>query len=178
MGARHGRRGGLGSAGVQVAKSLGAKVIAAAGAPERVDVALELGADFGVDYRRQDLTDEVMRITAGNGVDVVFENIGDPELFPKAFMAIARHGRLVTAGAHGGGLAPLDVRRLYLYQIGVMGSLGFSLQDAVASLAAAERGEFKVLVDRIMPLSQAADAHRRVASRETVGKVILDPTLG
>ncbi|HRK65747.1 MAG TPA: zinc-binding dehydrogenase, partial [Terricaulis sp.] len=108
-----GAAGGLGSAGVQVAKHLGAKVIAAAGAPERVQAALDLGTDYGVDYRAQDLTEEVLRITEGRGVEVVFENIADPVLFPKAFMSIARHGRLVTAGSHGGGDVNLNVKRLY-----------------------------------------------------------------
>ena len=108
-----GAAGGLGSAGVQVAKYLGAKVIAAAGAAERVKVGLDLGADAGVNYRAQDLTIEAMRITEGKGVNVVFENIGDPDLFPKAFAAMARRGRLVTAGGHGGGIVPLDVNRLY-----------------------------------------------------------------
>ncbi len=93
MGAGDGRAaGGLGSAGIQVAKYLGAKVIAAAGAAERVKVGLDLGADAGVNYRAQDLTMEAMRITEGKGVNVVFENIGDPDLFPKAFAALARRG--------------------------------------------------------------------------------------
>lgn len=172
-----GAAGGLGSAGVQVAKLLGATVIAGAGAPERVAAALELGADFGVDYRSEDLTARVLELTDGRGVDVVFENIADPALFPRAFHAIARHGRLVTAGSHGGGEVPLDVKRLYLYQISVMGSLGFTREDVVASLQAAAEGRFGVLVDEIMPLAQAAQAHRRVASREGLGKVILSPKL-
>jgi NADPH2:quinone reductase len=172
-----GASGGLGGAGVQIAKLLGATVIAGAGSPERVRAALDLGADFGVDYRGQDLTAEVLRLTDGRGVDVVFENIADPVLFPKAFMSIARHGRLVTAGAHGGGMVGLDVRRLYLYQIAVLGGLGFKQDDVVASLDAAARGTFRVLIDRVVPLSQAAEAHRRVAAREGAGKIVLDPTL-
>ena len=172
-----GASGGLGSAGVQVAKSLGATVIAGAGAPERVAAALSLGADHGVDYRAENLTERVLELTGGRGVDVVFENIADPLLFPQAFHAIARHGRLVTAGSHGGGTVPLDVKRLYLYQIAVMGSIGFTDEDVVASLKAAARGEFKVLIEAILPLREAAEAHRRVAGREGVGKVILSPKL-
>src|SRR5262245_19689703 len=107
-----GASGGLGCAGIQVAKDLGAKVIAAAGADQRVRAAVDLGADVGVNYRTQDLTEEVRRITGGRGVDVVFENIADPELFPKAFTALARNGRLGTAAAHGGGAVPLDAARV------------------------------------------------------------------
>src|SRR3981189_749629 len=119
-----GASGGLGSAGIQVAKYLGAKVIAAAGADERVKAAVALGADAGINYRKQNLTVEAMRITEKRGVDVVFENIGDPDLFPGAFAALARGGRLITAGGHGGGTVPLDVKRLYLFQNTIIGTFG------------------------------------------------------
>ena len=127
-----GAAGGLGSAGIQVAKYLGAKVIAAAGAAERVKVGLDLGADAGVNYRAQDLTIEAMRITEGKGVNVVFENIGDPDLFPKAFAAMARRGRLVTAGGHGGGIVPLDVNRLYQNHLTIIGATGETPEDVDA----------------------------------------------
>ena len=170
-----GAAGGLGSAGVQVAKYMGANVIAAAGSPERVQAALDLGADFGVDYRGEDLTERVLEITGGRGVDVVFENIADPVLFPKAFMSIARHGRLVTAGSHGGGTVALDVKRLYLYQIAMIGKLGFKLDDVVSSLQAAAEGKFKALIDRVLPLEEAAHAHELVEARDGLGKVVLEP---
>src|SRR5260370_31063792 len=115
---------GLGSAGIQVAKYLGAKVIAAAGADERVKAAVALGADAGINYRTQNLTEEAMRITEKRGVDVVFENIGDPDLFPKAFASLARGGRLVTAGGHGGGPLPLDMKRPYLNPNTIIGTSG------------------------------------------------------
>ena len=135
-----GAAGGLGSAGVQVAKYLGAKVIAAAGAADRVKVGLDLGADAGVNYRAQDLTIEAMRITEGKGVNVVFENIGDPELFPKAFASLARRGRLVTAGGHGGGIVPLDVNRLYQNHLTIIGATGETPDDVTLSLEAAAEG--------------------------------------
>lgn len=171
-----GAAGALGSAGVQVAKYLGAKVIAAAGADERVRIALDLGADAGVNYRAQDLTAEAMRITLDKGVNVVFENIADPELFPKAFAAIARKGRLVTTGAHGGGVVPLDVNHLYLKEITVIGATGHARADIAVSLQAAAEGRFKALIARILPLAQAPFAHELVESRATLGKIVLDPT--
>ena len=172
-----GASGGLGSACVQVAKALGAKVIAGAGADERVAAAMGLGADYGVNYRTHDLEAEVMKISGGAGIQVVAENIADPVLFPKAMNCLARHGRLVTSGSHGGGKVELDVTRLYLYQIAVMGTLGFKPADVDASLAAAAQGKFKVLIDRIFPLREAAAAQSLVESRDGLGKVILDPTL-
>jgi NADPH:quinone reductase-like Zn-dependent oxidoreductase len=171
-----GAAGGLGSAGVQVAKYLGANVIGAAGADSRVQAAVDLGADAGVNYRTQDLTAEVMRITEGRGVNVVFENIGDPELFPKAFATIGRYGRLITAGGHGGGVVPLDVNRLYLNQITVMGATGETPEDMDMALKAAAEGKFKALIETVLPLSKAAEAHAIVAERNIIGKVVLDPT--
>jgi NADPH:quinone reductase len=171
-----GAAGGLGSAGVQAAKYLGAKVIAAAGADERVKVGLQLGADAGVNYRTHDLTAEILRITQDRGVNVVFENIGDPELFPKAFAAISRHGRLVTAGGHGGGIVPLDINHLYHNQITIIGATGETPDDVKMSLDAAASGRFAAVIDRVLPLSQAVLAHEIVAARSGIGKVVLDAT--
>jgi len=171
-----GAAGGLGSAGVQAAKYLGAKVVAAAGADARVKVGLDLGADAGVNYRTQDLAAEVLRITGERGVDVVFENIGDAGLFPRAFAALGRHGRLVTAGGHGGGIVPLDVNRLYHNQITVIGATGETPGDVHMSLEAAAAGRFGVVIDRVLPLSQAVLAHEIVAARTGIGKVVLDAT--
>jgi NADPH:quinone reductase-like Zn-dependent oxidoreductase len=171
-----GAAGGLGSAGVQAAKYLGAKVIAAAGADERVKVGLQLGADAGVNYRTHDLTAEILRITQDRGVNVVFENIGDPALFPKAFAAISRHGRLVTAGGHGGGVVPLDINHLYHNQITIIGATGETPDDVKMSLEAAASGRFAAVIDRVLPLSQAALAHEIVAARSGIGKVVLDAT--
>jgi NADPH:quinone reductase-like Zn-dependent oxidoreductase len=171
-----GAAGGLGSAGIQVAKYLGAHVIGAAGADERVKVGLDLGADAGVNYRAKDLTIEVMRITEGRGVNVVFENIGDPTTFPKALASLMRRGRLVTAGGHGGGIVPLDVNRLYQNHLTVIGATGETPADVEMSLKAAAEGRFKGLIDKIMPLSQAVQAHEWVERRDGIGKVILDPT--
>jgi NADPH:quinone reductase-like Zn-dependent oxidoreductase len=173
-----GAAGGLGSIGVQVAKYMGAKVIAAAGADDRVKVGLDLGADAGINYRSQDLAAEAMRITDGKGVNVVFENIGDPTTFPKALASMARRGRLVTAGGHGGTSVPLDVNRLYQNHLRIIGATGETPADVDLSLKAAAEGRFKGLIDKIMPLSQAVQAHELVESREGLGKVVLDPTLG
>jgi NADPH:quinone reductase-like Zn-dependent oxidoreductase len=171
-----GAAGGLGSAGIQVAKYYGAKVIAAAGADARVQAAVGLGADYGVNYRKQNLEAEVKRITDGQGVNVVFENIGDPELFPQAFACLGRLGRLVTAGAHGGGTVPLDARKLYLNQLSIYGSFGKVLPaDVELGLKAAAEGRYRVLIDRVFPLAEAPAAHRLVDARTGTGKVILQP---
>ncbi len=171
-----GATGGLGCCCIQVAKRLGATVIGAAGADDRVAKGLEYGADHGVNYRAQDLAAEVMRLTDGKGVDVVAENIGDPELFPGALQSLARFGRMVTAGAHGGGTVPLDVSRLYLRRITIIGTPGCDFSDIEWSMEAARDGSIRPPeIGRVMKLADAAEAHQLIAAREPVGKILLDP---
>ena len=172
-----GAAGALGSCCVQVAKMFGAKVIAAAGADDRVALALEYGADFGVNYRKQDLTEEVMKLTANDGVDVVCENIADPTLWPGAFNSLAIGGRLVTAGAHGGGIVHLDVKRLYLRRQSILGAAGTNPSDVEKAIEAARAGKIRAINHRTMPLAAAAEAHRFVEQNQIAGKLILDPTL-
>ena len=161
---------------VQVAKMLGARVIAGAGSDERVKAAKSYGADFGVNYRQQNLAEEVMKLTDGQGVDVVCENIADPTLWPGAFNSLAMGGRLVTAGAHGGGNVNLDVKRLYMKRLRIIGAAGTNPADIVKALEAAAAGRIRAIIDRTMPLREAAEAHRIVEGNQTSGKVILDPT--
>lgn len=170
-----GAAGALGSFGVQIGRLLGARVIAAAGADERVAAAVSYGALHGVNYRQQDLTEEVLRITDGYGVDVVFENISDPVLWPRAFASLAERGRLVTAGAHGGGQVMLDARRLYLKRLQVIGSPGANRSDVESALAAAEQGQLQAAIGCRLPLSQAAHAHQLLEQNAVLGKIILEP---
>ena len=172
-----GASGGLGIAGIQVAKSLGAHVIAAAGADDRVSAAISLGADAGINYRTQDLTAEARRITDGRGVEVVFENVADAQLFPRALAALARQGRLITAGAHADGTVPLDVKSLYLNNLTVIGSTGrITAEDLTLMLEAAANGRHRILIDRVLPLSEAVQAHRIVDGRAGTGKIVLQPS--
>ncbi|HKY09188.1 MAG TPA: zinc-binding dehydrogenase [Candidatus Binatia bacterium] len=172
-----GAAGALGSCCVQVAKMYGAKVIAAAGADDRVALAMAYGADFGVNYRKQDLAKEVMKLTDNDGVDVVCENIADPALWTGAFNSLAIGGRLVTAGAHGGGTVELDVKRLYLRRQSIHGAAGTNPPDVEKALDAARAGKIRAMNFQIMPLSAAAEAHRIVEENQIAGKIILDPTM-
>lgn len=173
-----GAAGALGSCLVQVAKLLGAHVIAGAGSDERVEAARSYGAEYGVNYRRQDLAAEVSRMTDGRGVGVVFENIADPTLWPGAFKSLGFHGRLVTAGAHGGGTVALDVNQLYRRRQKIIGAAGGSLGHVARTLEAARTGSLRGFVHRVMPLREAAAAHRLLEESSPLGKIILDPTLG
>lgn len=171
-----GAAGALGSCCVQVAKMLGAKVIAGAGDDDRVSLALEYGADFGVNYRKRDLAEEVMKLTDNEGADVVCENIADPALWPGAFKSLAMGGRMVTAGAHGGGIVALNVKQLYLRRQSIIGAAGTNPVDVEKAIEAARMNKIRAINHRVMPLSFAAEAHRIVESNQFAGKIILIPT--
>ena len=173
-----GAAGALGSMGVQIAKMIGARVIAGAGADERVQVALSYGADYGVNYRKQALRDEVMRITGGVGVDVIYENISDPRTWSEAFGSLGYRGRLVTAGAHGGGMVTLDAQQLYLKRQRIIGVAGAGEMDIPLGLKAAAEGRIKALIDRRLPLWEAPLAHEAVEGNQAIGKIILEPFPG
>ena len=172
-----GATGALGNCCVQVAKLLGARVIAGAGTDHRIELAKSYGADFGINYRCQDLLTEVMSLTGNEGVDVVCENISDPTLWPGAFNSLAINGTIVTAGAHGGGTVTLDVKRLYMRRLRIIGTAGTNVPDVYKALDAAGQGRIRAIIDRTMPLSDAAQAHRIIERNQIVGKVILDPTV-
>ena len=174
-----GAGGNLGSIGIQIAKHVvGAKVIAAAGSDDRAKLGLDLGADHAINYNTHDLTAEVMNLTGGKGVNVLYDNIANPKVLPKAFHALGFRGRLVTAGAHGGPNVAIDFSHLYLKQITIKGRPGHHPPDIPKCFAAAAAGKIKTRIERVLPLSQAALAHHLIESNASLGKIVLDPTLG
>ena len=174
-----GAGGNLGTVGIQIAKHvIGATVIAAAGSDDRVQRGLDLGADHGVNYHARDIRDAVMEITGGRGVDVLYDNIANPQVLPRAFKALGRDGRMVTAGAHGGPEVAIDFHHLYDRRITIMGMPGHRAEDRATCFAAAAEGKIKAQIEHVLPLSRAVDAHRMVETGETQGKIVLDPTMG
>jgi NADPH:quinone reductase len=174
-----GAGGNLGSIGIQIAKNVvGAKVIAAAGSDERAEMGRALGADCAINYNARDLHAEVMAFTGGKGVDVLYDNIANPKVLPQAFRAIGFDGRLVTAGAHAGPNISIDFAHLYHKRITIKGRPGYHPPDVAKCFAAAADGKVRAQIERILPLSRAAEAHRLVESGEVSGKIVLDPTRG
>jgi NADPH:quinone reductase len=171
-----GAAGGLGLTGIQIAKAAGATVIAAAGSDERVAVGCEYGADFGVNYAKQDLTEAVRGYMGGEGIDLVFENVSNPKTWPKALKCLRKLGTLVTAGAHGGGKVELDCAFLYHQNIRIFGSTGNTDKNVSDTVSLAGEGKLKAKIEKIFPLSDAPAAHRMMEGDVLSGKIILDPT--
>jgi NADPH:quinone reductase len=173
-----GAGGNLGTIGIQIAKNIvGAKVIAAAGSDERVQMGLALGADHAINYNSCDLAAEVRKLTSGKGVDVVYDNIANPNVLPAAFRSLGQDGRLVTAGAHAGPNVAIDFAHLYHNRITIMGRPGYHPPDLAKCFAAGAESRIKPQIAHLLPLSRAAEAHRMMEAREELGKIVLDPTL-
>jgi NADPH:quinone reductase-like Zn-dependent oxidoreductase len=153
-------------------------VIAAAGSDERAQIGRDLGADHVVNYNTQHFYAEVMTATGGKGVDVLYDNIANPKVLPAAFHTLGMNGRLVTAGAHAGPDVTINFSHLYHKRITIKGMPGYHPPDVPRCFAAAASGLVKTQIERILPLSRAAEAHRLVESGESQGKIVLDPTLG
>lgn len=165
---------GIGSAAVQLAKLAGAFVIGNASSDDKLEFATGLGMDVGINYKRQDVVEEVMRATDGAGVDVVFEHVGG-ENFQFALDSLAKDGRLVTCGAHAGEVVPFDVIPFFRAQKSVIGSFVFTREEVAKCLDLAARGRIKPLVDATFPLDQARDAMALMERREHFGKIVLLP---
>jgi NADPH:quinone reductase-like Zn-dependent oxidoreductase len=165
--------GALGVAGVQIAKLAGARVIAAAGADWKLDRARELGADEVVNYRAPNWSDAVRRFTEGRGVDVVFENISSEELWPGSIASLANRGRLVTCGAHGGGVVPLDMNDFYRRHLSIISAAAAPRHQVATVYRLAGEGKLTPCIHRTFPLEQVREAHELVSDREVFGRVVL-----
>jgi len=167
-----GASGGLGSSAVQIAKMAGATVIATAGGEEKVKFVEKLGADYVINYLEEDVVQRVMGITAGQGVNCVFENVG-AATWEKSIRCLSPTGRLITPGATTGKDVSLDVRDLYSRQISLIGSYGGRKFDLLNVISAIKKGKVRPYVTEILPLSQAQKAHERMEKGEVMGKLLL-----
>ena len=164
---------GVGAAGVQIARLFGAEVIATASTEAKLARAADLGARHLVDHSDPGWPDRVRSLTGKRGVDVVLEHVG-AATWEHSIRVCARGGRIVTCGATTGWDARTDLRHVFFRQISILGSTMGSkavLFDVVDHVRA---GRLKPVVDRVLPLREAAEAHRVLEEREAFGKVVLE----
>jgi len=180
----HGGGSGIGTAAIQLAKRAGASVIVTAGSDAKCAQCKALGADVAVNYRTEKFVDAVKHATGGRGVDVVLDSIGAPYLEDN-LASLAIGGRLALIGLMGGAKAELNLGALLARRLSVIGSTlrarpveekaaivrGFVARFG-ADLAA---GRIRAVVDRVLPLARAADAHRAMKASEHFGKIVLVP---
>jgi len=165
---------GVGSAAVQIARLHGARVIATAGSTAKLERARELGAHETIDHATEDVVARARALTAGKGVDVVFEHVGG-RVFEAAVAALARDGRLVTCGATTGSKATLDLNLLFGRHLTLLGSWMGRRSDLNEALRHVASGALKPVVDSVLPLAEARRAHERIEARDHFGKLVLVP---
>lgn len=170
----HAAGSGVGSAAVQLAKLAGAQVIATASTPVKLEKAKALGADHLINYAEQDFLEEVKKLTGRRMVDVVFEHVG-AATWDKSIACLPKGGRLVTCGATSGAEVKIDLRTLFYKSISLLGSTMGSKSELFRVLELVERGRLVPVLDRVLPLEAAADAHGLLADRKTFGNVVLTP---
>ncbi|HEY7165217.1 MAG TPA: zinc-binding dehydrogenase [Candidatus Binatia bacterium] len=164
--------GGVASAGLQLAKQIGAHVIVTSGSGEKLEHARALGADHGINHLTTDFADEVPRITGNRGVDVVFDCVVGG-VWQKSLASLAPGGRLVTCGATAGGQPNDDLRAICSKHLKIYGSTLGSREEFQQLLKFMTASKIKPIVDRIFPLSKAAEAQRYLESGKQFGKVVL-----
>jgi NADPH2:quinone reductase len=179
----HAAAGGLGGLFCQIAKMQGARVFGTAGSPDKAEMARQAGADEVILYREQDFAAAVRQLTGGVGVDVVYDTVGR-DTFDKSLDSLRTRGYLVLVGAASGPVPPLDPQVL-----NAKGSLFLTRPSLAHYVATREEllwrsgevlgwvasGKLRLHVDHTYPLARAAEAHRALSGRQTVGKLLLIP---
>ncbi|QCB92421.1 NAD(P)H-quinone oxidoreductase [Cellulomonas shaoxiangyii] len=180
----HGGSGGVGSVAVQLGRALGARVVATAGGPERCARVAALGADVVLDHREGDVTDRVREATDGRGADVVLDVLGGRALGANVAV-LAEGGRLVVIGLQQGRRGELDLAALMARRGSVIGTTlrdrPAAQKDAILAEVAAHvwpmvaDGRVRPVVHARLPLAEAGEAHRLLASGDVFGKLLLEP---
>lgn len=178
----HGGASGIGTMAIQLAKAVGARVAVTAGGPEKLARCAELGADILIDYREQDFVQEIRKATDGTGADVILDIIGAKYL-QRNVKALAVSGKLAIIGLQGGVKAELNLAALMAKRAAITGAglRARPLNEKAAIVAAVREhvwplianGQVRPIVDRSLPMADAAEAHRVVDASAHVGKVVL-----
>lgn len=165
---------GVGVAAIQICKLYGARIIATASTPDKLERAKALGADEVIDYTKQDFVAECKRLTGKRGVDAVIEHVGG-EVFANSIRATRNGGRIVTCGATSGFHPAIDLRHVFFRQIEILGSTMGTKADLLTVLGHVAAGKLSPVVHAILSLARAGEAHRMLEDRAAFGKVVLEP---
>ena len=164
---------GVGQAAIQIAFLHGARVFATAGTEDKLERARTLGAFEVIHHHKQDIAEEIKRLTNKRGVDVVIEHVGEAT-WAKSVRSLARGGRLVTCGATTGPDGALNLSALFSKQLSILGSYMGTKGELMRAARFFFTGQLKPAIDCRFPLSEAAAAHRRMEASGQFGKIVLE----
>ena len=167
-----GASSGLGSVAIQIAKSVGAMVIAASSSAENLEKASALGADFTLNHKTNNISASVKEITGGQGVDVVFEHVGETT-WNTSMKMLGKGGRLVTCGATTGARVEIDIRHLFYKQLSILGSTMGNKIAFENSFELVKSGKLKPVIDRTFPMEEIQAAHQYLEEGAQFGKVMI-----
>jgi NADPH:quinone reductase-like Zn-dependent oxidoreductase len=172
-----GAAGGLGIAAVQLAKTLGAQVVAVAGDEAKLEVLRGLGADVTLSSADpSDLAERVRAATDGGGVTVAVDNVGSTELWPQVVASLDKGGRILSCGAHAGGQVELDLSLFYRMQLRLLSTAGTTADEFRRGLDLVATGRIRPLVHAVRPLAEVREAFRDLLDRRNIGKIVLRVT--
>ena len=164
---------GVGQAAIQIAFLHGARVFATAGSEEKLARARSLGAYEVIHHHRQDVAEEIKRLTNKRGVDVVIEHVGQAT-WPSSVRSLARGGRLVSCGATTGAAGTLDLVALFARQLTIHGSYMGTKGELLRAARFFFAGQLRPVIDRTYQLADAEEAQRRLEGSEQFGKIVLE----
>jgi NADPH:quinone reductase-like Zn-dependent oxidoreductase len=164
---------GVGQAAIQIAFLHGARVFATAGTEDKLERARALGAFEVIHHHKQDIAEEIKRLTNKRGVDVVIEHVGEAT-WPKSVRSLTRGGRLVTCGATTGPDGALNLSALFSKQLSILGSYMGTKGELMRAARFFFTGQLKPVIDRTFPLAEAPAAHRRMEESGQFGKIVLE----
>jgi NADPH:quinone reductase-like Zn-dependent oxidoreductase len=163
---------GVGTACLQLAKRAGARVLATASSDSKAARLVELGADVVFNHARENVVQRIRELTGKRGVDLVVDYIGK-DTWAKSLSVVRRGGRIVTCGATSGHDPSEDLRHVFYRQLEILGCTMGNDKELQDVLRLVFRGELRPVVDKVYPMKEAAEAHRRLERREACGKIIL-----
>ncbi|HXV59235.1 MAG TPA: zinc-binding dehydrogenase, partial [Vicinamibacteria bacterium] len=169
-----GASGGVGTAAIQIAKNIGARVVAVTSSASKGQKLLELGAEEVIDSSTTDFSAETWRLSRKQGVDVVVNYTGGETWVP-SLRCLKKGGRLVTCGATAGFDPRTDLRYVWVRELTILGSDGWTTEDIRELVDGVDRGRIRPIIDRILPLSEARTAEKLLEDRAVLGKVLLRP---
>ncbi len=170
----HGASSGVGVASIQLAKLFGAKVIASTGSEVKTKKAYELGADFVINYAKEDIVKRTMEITQKKGVDLVVEHVGE-KTWQASMRVLKKGARIVICGATTGYQVPLDLRYIFFKQYSILGSTMGGIFEFAKVVELFRDQKLKAVIDNVLPLTQAKEAHDYLEQGKQFGKVVLIP---
>jgi len=165
---------GSGSMQIQVAKALGARVATTIRNESKADIVREIGADLVINTNDDDVVERVKEWTDGRGADVVIDNLAG-DVFATSIAAAKATGVIIAFGFAAGPEVKFDIRSLFFEQKEIKGSMASDKRDMEFGLQLVREGRIRPLLDRTLPLSEAAQAHRLVANNEVTGSIALLP---